>query len=242
MTQEDDDEDRRRLVFSSLRLASRLAFRGRNSLGLIRRMAELAYFQQALRSGKKKGELGVILDVEATKVAELTRELREQFLEAEREHGLPRQLLSLLWASPQTLAQIHKSLPGFSRAEVDAALGALLEQERVREVPGRTPRYAPTGVMQRLTIVPWMAKLDGLNTLMDHVYAAVLARMERSDPRAMVRNIAFQVSPEDTERLGAFYESVLIPFLAELDANAQKEEAPVQMKFSILWAPDPEAE
>jgi len=228
----------KQLLFACLRPAARLADALGLSLAELQKLVELAYFQRALAAGRKKGEIGAQFGIGATKAAELSRELHQHFLDAERGHGLGRQVLSLLWASPLTLRQMVKELEPFSEHDVQQALTQLLAEERVRPVSGRTARYAPSRSIQRLSIVPWMARVDGLNTLMDHVSLALRAQFVRRDDRALVRNITFQVAAEDVASLHTFYEAQLMPLIEALDARAAgKPDAPT-IRLSILWAPE----
>lgn len=232
------DEERDHVVFAAMRLAALLAWREQYPLHRIKQTAELAYLHHVLESGEKKSKLASALGVGATKFSELTGKLHARFAQTDRAHGLPRQLLSLLWAGPLTRAQINKSLTNHTREEIDDALDALIDEERVEELSGRTKKYTTTRAIQRLSVVPWIAKIDGLNTLIEHVNLAIVRRLQEADERAMVRNISFQVHPSQVHELREFYESTLLPFLAELDTKSSDASDPVHMKFSILWAPE----
>ena len=235
-----------RLVFAALGLPSRIAQRAGLPLGRVRHLVELSYVQRALEraraTGQSKGELSEAMGIGATKMSRLVRELSELFVETQHGIGLERRVVSSLWATPLTLSQIQRALPEHEEAVLVRALDALVEQGRVEQLEGRTPRYTPTGAVQRMETAPWMAMLDGLSTLVDHVSAAVTARFERGDERALVRNLTFQIAPEDIPQLRAFYEEVFLPRLGELDDAAQAHGRPVQMALSVLWAPKDEEE
>lgn len=234
-------EELRQLLFSTLRPAAGLAETLELTLAELRELVEVAYFQRALRSGKRKGAIRDMFDVGATKAAELSHQLKQHFLSPEREGALPRQVLALLGAGPLSRAQIGKALPDAADADIDAAIEQLEEEKRLRHVKGRTLRYAPARSLQRLALVPWLARLDGLNTLMDHVALAIRARFERRDDRALVRNLSFQIAPEDAEALQALYEQHILPEIVRIDARAQDAEASTTVKLSILWAPEDDA-
>lgn len=227
-----------RLTFAALRPAARLAVRGGFALRDIKKYMELAYYQEARRRGLKMKEIADLMSISMAKVGQLSKELKEHFLTPELEHGVARQILSLLWAAPMTQARIAQALPEFDSDEVAAALAQLTEQGRVRVIEGRTDTYELTGMRQRLDINPWMAKVDGLNTLLDSVSGAVGSRFFDADDRAMVRNVAFRVRPEDVARLKKHYEDALFPLICELDDAVDSDEHSIPIRLSILWSPD----
>ncbi|MEL6178609.1 MAG: hypothetical protein AAFS10_06630 [Myxococcota bacterium] len=233
-------DELRQILFACLRPATRIAEALELSLADLRELIELAYFHRALRSGKRKGAIKTLFGIGATKTAELSHQLKQHFLAPERHHTLPRQVLALLSAGPMSRAQIGKALADISDTELDVALEQLDAEDRLRHIRGRTLRYAASRNVQRLSLVPWLARIDGLNTLMDHINLAIDARFDRHDDRALVRNIAFQVAPEDVEALQAFYEEQLMPTLIALDDKAQRDPNPITFKLSILWAPTDE--
>ena len=229
--------DRERLVFVCMRLGAAMALGAGLSLKELRHLAELSYFQRVDATRDRREEVREILGIGNTKIAAMAHQLREQFLNAEREYGLPRQLLALLWATPQTMAQIQKELgPCFEPDEIERAMAELIAQERVKEIPGRTLSYAPASEFQRLQVLPWRAMLDGLVTLMDHVAQAIEARFERGDEAAMVRNVSFQVDESELDALRVFYETQMLPLIVELDGRAHTGK-PVQVNLSVLWSP-----
>ncbi len=227
-----------RIVFSCLRLAARQAGEAQLTLAQLRELMELSYFQQARDSGLKMRSISSRFEVGMTKVAELSKDLKDHFLLPEREHGIARQILSLLWAGPLTQVRIGNELPTFDDDAVKEALDQLLAEGRIESIKGRTERFGLSKSIQRLSVVPWMAQIDGLNTLMDHAFLAIKARLVRKDTRAQVRNLAFRVREEDMPELVAFYEKELLPLVCRLDERAQEAEESSSMKLSVLWAPE----
>jgi len=183
-------------------------------------------------------EMAELLSVSMSKVGLLSKQLKEHFIEPELEHGVGRQILSLLWAAPLTEARIAQALDEFDEDDVRHALERLIEEGRIRRIEGRTEHYELTSEAHRLSTDAWMAKIDGLNTLMDSVTSAIRARFEREDPRALVRNLAFRVRVEDIDELQNFYQDVIFPKIVELDNAVDADETSVPIRMSVLWSPD----
>lgn len=204
----------------------------------MKKLMELAYYQEARKRGLKMKEIAELMSISMAKVGLLSKDLKEYYLQPELEHGVGRQILSLLWASPLTEARIAQALPEFEADEVSVALQQLVDQRRIRATEGRTEVYELAAPMHRLETDPWMAKVDGLNTLLDSVSLAVRRRFFAEDDRAMVRNVAFRVRPEDLDRLREHYEEHLFPLICELDDAVAGAGDSVPIRLSLLWAPD----
>ena len=228
----------KRLTYAALRPAARLAVRGGFALRDMKKLIELAYYQEARRRGLKMKEISQLMSISMAKVGLLSKDLKEYFLQPELEHGVGRQILSLLWAAPLSEARIAQALPEFEADEVSAALRQLVDDGRITPLDGRTEVYALAAPMHRLQTDPWMAKVDGLNTLLDSVSLAVHGRFFRDDKRSMVRNVAFRVRDEDLDRLREHYEQQLFPLICELDEAVSGTDDSVPIRLSILWAPD----
>jgi hypothetical protein len=229
-----------RVVFAALRPAVRLANTFGVSLKDVKRFAELAYYQDAKRRGMKMREMSEALGISMSKVGLLSKQLKEHFLEPELEHGVARQILTLLWAAPLTEIRLAQALPDFDSSDVEQALNDLVDEGRVRRVSGRTDTFELTSGSQRLDNTPWMARIDGLNTLLDSVTQTVEARFERNDTHAFVRNLAFRVRPQDLQRLQEHYEKTLFPLIVELDEAVEQDADSVPIRLSILWSPTEE--
>ncbi len=199
-------------------------------------LVELAAFQTARRRGLKMREITERFGVGMTKAARLSGDLKAHFLAPEREHGAGRQILSLLRAEPLSLKRLVRELDQDADA-VAAAVERLVAEGRLRRVKGRTERFAPVRGVHRLPVAPWMARIDGLDTLMDHVFTAIEARFDRQDDQALVRNLAFRASPASLARLQALYEESLVPLIVALDKEAEADPDAVDVKLSVLWSP-----
>lgn len=229
-----------RLAYAALRPAARLAVRGGLALRDVKKLMELAYYQEARRRGLKMREIAELMSISMAKVGALSKDLKEYYLQPELDHGIGRQILSLLWAAPLSEARIAQALPEYDGAEVAATVARLVEEGRIVPLDGRTEMYELAAPMHRLETDPWMAKVDGLNTLLDVLSKAVRARFFDADERALVRNVAFRVRPEDLDALRHHYEETLFPLICELDEAAGDDERSVPIRLSLLWAPDEE--
>jgi hypothetical protein len=231
-----------RVVFAALKPAVRLGMTFGVSLKDIKNFTELAYYQEARHRGMKMREMSELMDISMSKVGLLSKKLKEHYLEPELEHGVGRQILSLLWASPLSEARLVAALPDYGPHDVKEALDRLLAENRIRLLPGRTESYELTSGAQRLDIAPWMAKIDGLNTLLSSVSKAVEARFHRDDPRTFVRNLAFRVRKQDFERLQKLYETAIFPLIVELDEAVTTDDESVPVRLSVLWSAEEEHE
>lgn len=225
-----------RVVFAALKPAVRLGMTFGVSLKDIKHFAELAYYQEARHRGMKMREMSELMAISMSKVGLLSKQLKEHYLEPELEHGVGRQILTLLWAAPLTEARLAAALPDYGPDEVNDALARLVAENRVRRMPGRTESYELTTGSQRLDIAPWMAKIDGLNTLLSSVSQAVEARFHRDDPRTFVRNLAFRVRTHDLDRLKQLYENSVFPLIVELDEAVTNDDESVPVRLSVLWS------
>ena len=229
-----------RVVYAALKPAVRLAMTFGVSLKDIKHFAELAYYQEVKHRGMKMREMSEAMDISMSKVGLLSKQLKEHFREPELEHGIGRQILTLLWAAPLTEVRLAQALPEYTLEEVQAALERLTEEGRLRRVGGRTDTFELTSGSQRLDNTPWMAKIDGLNTLLGSVTQTIEARFDRSDPRAFVRNLAFRVRDVDLGRLQEHYEKSLFPLVVELDEAVNDDDESTPIRMSILWSPTEE--
>lgn len=210
------------------------------SLKDIKHLAELAYYQEARSRGMKMREMSDTMGVSMSKVGLLSKQLKEHFREPEVAHGVGRQILTLLWAAPLSEARLAQALTEFEPEEVHRALAKLVEEGRVRQVSGRTDTFELRSGSQRLDNTPWMAKIDGLNTLLGSVTQTIEARFDRQDARAFVRNLAFRVRNADAGRLQEHYEKSLFPLIVELDEAVLNDEESTPIRLSILWSPTEE--
>lgn len=237
-----NEERQRRVLYSLLRPAVRLARIFSIPLREMVRWFELAYFHELRQVDFTQREAAGLFDVSRRKVAQLAKRLKQNFFKPEREEGLPRRIEFMLWAGPESEGRIHQNLSAYSADEVEEALELLVEQERLVKEEGRTTHYRVPKHEFRLYRDDWLAKIDGLNDHLESVADSVFGRFFEEDDRAFARTLTFRIRDEDLDELRELYESVVFPTLAELDAAARDEsddidEESTEMRLSMNWAP-----
>lgn len=233
-----EEEYRTRVIFAMLLPAARLMVRFKTPLREIKNLVELAAYREARRRGLKMKEIRQQLSISMSKVGLLSKSLKEHFAAPEREHELPRRILTLLWAGPLSESRLCQALEGSHEAqEVVQALALMLEDKRLQLTQERTPRYCLGEPRYRLVQEPWMARVDALGDLMLSVARTVEARFFEEDPRAMARTLSFRARPEDLHRLQKLYEEEIFPLICELDEAVDPAQDSVPLRLSVLWSP-----
>lgn len=235
----EQDELVRRVVYSLLMPAARLAKRFRLPLKEVTGWLQLAYFQEVRSSGLTLREASELLDVGMRKASELSKELKDNFFDPEREHGLPRRVEFMVWGEPLSRARIHQLLRDDSPDEVDRAIARLLSERRIAELPDRPDVFSASGTQARLYAPQWMAQIDGVNNFLASTLSATYNRVFRKNPSSLLRTLNFRMRPDDIDELHNFYEQQLFPFLAELEGRSSDADDAVVMDLSICWAPAP---
>ena len=235
-----DSKQSAQVVYSAMSVGARLAASLRMSLKEVKRLSELAYYHEGRRRHLKLREIAALMGVSDPKVSLLSRQFKAHFSAPETEHGLPRQILWLLWAEPMTRHGMGLALGDFLDDEIDRAIEALVGEDRIEEVQGRTLRYQVKRSSHRMVEDRWLARLDGLQQMMASVASTIEGRFFRDDGRAFARSIKVDVLPEDLPRLKAFYEDQLFALLSELNERAGRSEGALTINVSILWSPDGE--
>lgn len=232
-----EHEYTRRVLYSLLMPAARLAGDEGLNLKELSHWIETAYFHDLKGRGLKMREMSELLDVSMRKVAMLSKQLKLNFLRPEREVSLPRQIEFALWSEALSKARLAQTFPGSSQEEIDEAIELLIEEGRVVELEGRTTRYDIASATRRIVGRDWMGRIDGLNNLMNNVADAVFGRFFRGEERAFARTLQLRVRPEDLPELRALYEDEVWERLRELDERARGDQHAIPMGVSILWAP-----
>lgn len=228
-----------RVLYALLGPSSRLARLFGTPLNALRDLAEMAYYHETKRQGMKMKEVAELMDVSISKVALLSRALKENFLREEAEAELPRRIEFMLWAQPLSLAKIKQVLTDASAQEVNRAIRELLDEGRI------VKEKHDTNVLYRLAISTdrrvwdsWLARVDGLNNVLRNVTDAIYARFFTSEQAAFARTLTFRVRPEDLDQLKEFYETQLFTLVTELDAATEGDpEGAVPISLSVFWAP-----
>lgn len=231
------DELKDRVVYGLMLPAVRLATNFNVPLNQMKRWVETAYYQETKRRGLEMKDAKDVMSVSLSKVALLSRQLKENFMREADEYELPRRIEYMLWAEPLTRARLNQVLPDLGEEQITAAIELLLDEERIRPIDRATdPAYELNVSEDRRVWDTWLARLDGLGNALGSVADAVHARFFKGDQDAFARTLTFHVCEEDRQELKRFYEDELFPFIAGLNSRAEEEaEAPV-VSLSIFWA------
>jgi len=233
-----------RVVHALLRPAARLALDLGVPLKQLVDWLQMAMFQEARARGLKLREVADALDVSPRTAALLSKRLKLNFLDVEAEVELPRRVEFLLWAAPLSVPRIVQTLPEVPEAEIRQAIGRLVAEGRVREVPGPTTRYAVVRSAFRLVGERgWLSRIDGLNNLLGSVRRAVSARFfggPDAQARSLARTIGLRLREVDLPKLRELYEKTLWPALVALDDAAREDDDSVAVDVSVVWAPQDE--
>lgn len=226
-----------RVIYSLMLPAVRLARAFGVSLEEIRSWLELAYFHDLRRDGLTLEQVADRLEVSKRKASELSRRLKTNFFTPERAYGLPRRIEFLVWAEPMSKARLMQNLGDVAPNEVEEALEKLLEEGRiVADEEGNTTYLLARGA-SRLVEDSWVAKIDGLNKMMQTLTDVVYARFFDDEPKAFARNMQFHIRPEALSRLGEIYEEGVWDELVALDDEAESDPNALGMELSVLWSP-----
>jgi hypothetical protein len=200
-------------------------------------LVEMAYFHELRRAGLRLREIAERLGISPRKAALLSKRLKRNFLRPDDEVGLARRLEVILWAEPQSEAQLCRALPAEDPGDVGRALETLVAQARVRrERAGRRDVYVREEVHAHLVGGVLASKLDALQNLLTNLAHVVHARFFADDARAFARTITFRVRERDLPRLEQAYRD-LWQLVTELEADARSADDPLTLDLSILWAP-----
>lgn len=235
------DQEKIRVLFSTLLPAVRIATSALTPLKEMKQLIELAYYREARQRKYKLKEICGLLSISMSKAGLLSNQLKEHFSSSEVEHGLPRRILALLWASPLSETKLAQVLSNAKPEEVSEAIQRLLAENQVVVIPGRTVvRYRLAAPQYRLVKDHWLAMIDGLNNFMRSVSLAIESRFFRRDDRAFARTLSFRVKKDSLERLKEVYHEYVYPLVVKLDGEVAEDEDSIPLSLSICWAVDDE--
>lgn len=233
------DELSSRVLFTLLQSSARLGLALGASRKGLSEWLDMALFRAARSRGLKLSETAELLQVSMRKASRLSKQLKQNFLDADAEVGLPRRIEFMLWGEPLGEKRLARAL-GVPGPEIREALQDLVAAGRIEARSGRTVLYSVAHKDSRLVRDGWMSRLDGLADLVDTVTEAVSARFFGQDPRSFARTISFRARPEDIQQLRDLYEEHIWPTISAMDGAAQQlpDEETETLAMSIVWAPD----
>lgn len=228
------------IIYSLLLPAARMAATFGIPLRKMKQLLELAYYQESKKRHLKMKDIRKLMSVSMSKVGLLSKHLKEHFSQPDTQFGLPRKILSLLWASPLSESRIIQALDEFDVDTIRKALAEMVREKRLKLENRRTPLYRLGLAQYRQPQDMWISKLDGLNNLLFSVARTVEARFLRDDGRAFARTLNFRVPSSALSQLIDYYKK-LFDLVCELDSSAEESDS-IPINLSMLWALDKEQE
>lgn len=227
----------RRVIYAFMRPPVEFGRQISISLKEILGLLEMAYFHRLRDNDLKLTEIAEFLGISRRKAVQLSNKLKQNFSKSDQPQSLKRRILFMLWAGPMTEGRIAQALSDVDKDEVTEALVELEREDRVIKEGGRTPKYSTPTDEFRLYRDNWMAKIDGLNNLLQNLTNAVVGRFFDDEENAFARTVTFRMPKDATGELKRFYEETIWPKLVELDEASKEADETEKIDLSILWAP-----
>ena len=230
------DELEQRVLFSLLQpVVSMATLFGVNTKDLAGWL-QLAHLKHLRARGLTLREAGEQLGVSERTAKRLFRQLKVNFLRPESEHNLSVTLEFMLRAAPMSEARLTQVLRHVPAEDVRKALEQMLAEGRVAPREGRTVTYEVIKSVNSMVRDTWLARIGGLNSLLQNLTDTVYGRFFRGDPRSFARTLTFNVMPE---RYGALQEQfeAMVATIAELDEEAEGDPDAVPVRLSLYYAP-----
>lgn len=231
-----------RILFATLIPLARLAVALGVPLRRLKQLTELAVYEETRRKGMKMKEIQAAMSVGFSKVGTLSQEHKLFHASDAPDFDLQRRILLVLWALPLTEKHLCAAFPDVEPEHIASTLAGMLEEERLIEKPGRTPRYTVATNHNLFVQDGLFARISALRSLMNQVYHVIHARFFGKDTPAFARTLNFRVRTSDIPRLEQFYREQLFALVEELDEAVGPNTPSVPVKLSFLWSADPDRE
>jgi len=230
------DELEQRVLFSLLRPAVALAAAFNVPLKEVARQVEVAYFEHLRQEGLTLQETSDLLDINVRTAKRLSQQLKVKFLRPELEHNLPVKLEFMLRAEPMSLARLNQVLREVPEDDVREAIQRLIAEGRIVEEDGRTPTLHVVKSVNSLVRDTWLARIGGLNSLLENLADVTWGRFFDADPRTFARTLTFHVRPEQLGALQCAFDDLTARITA-LDEEARDTPDAVPIRLSHYFAP-----
>lgn len=231
-----DAELEQRVVFSLLRPAVALAAAFRVPLKELSRWVEVAYFEHLRQEGLTLQETSDLLDVNVRTAKRLSQQLKVHFLRPELEHNLLVKIEFMLRAEPMSLARLNQVLREIPEDAVREAVERLVAEGRIVEQEGRTPTFRVVKSVNSLVRDTWLARIGGLNSLLENLADVAWGRFFDGDPSTFARTLTFHVRPQDIPALVDAFDA-LVTRVAALEAAAKDTRDAVPIRLSHFFGP-----
>ncbi|MEO1273284.1 MAG: hypothetical protein AAFX99_34810, partial [Myxococcota bacterium] len=197
---------------------------------------QLAHLRHLRDQGLTLKEASAHLDVSERTAKRLFRQLKVNFLRPETEHNLSVTLEFMLRATPMSEARLNQVLRHIPAEAISAALKQMLDEERIAPNAGRTVTYRVVRSVTSMVRDTWLARIGGLNSLLQNLTDTVYGSFVLRDPRSTARTLTFSVMPERLDELQAAF-LALVQTIAALDEEAEGHPDAVPMRLSVFFAP-----
>ncbi len=232
----DERELRRRVLYALVRPVASMAAAFRIPLSEVVGAAQLAYFDHHRQRGLKLREIGERLAISERSAKRLAKQLRENFLDAERRYDLPVRVEFMLWATPMSRTKLKQVL-STEASDVDDAVDQLLAEGRIVERAGRTPVLEVDNSVTTLVRDTWLARIGGLNSFLSNLSDAVFGRFFKGEPKAFARTMSFLLREQDLPELHRLFVESFIPTAQKVDEQAKAAGDGERFRVSLCWAP-----
>ena len=227
----------RRIIFSMLKPAIKLSAHFQIPLKEITQWVEIAYFQEIRGNSSTLQEVKGRLRVGMSKVSELSKKLKTNFFQAQKNLALSRRIEFMLWNAPLSKARIQQVLTDVDPEDIEEVLEKLTATGRLKIQKGRVIQYTVVKSESRIVRDNIMARIDGLNNLLDPVCNAVFGRFFNNEPKTFARVLSFRVRKKDFFQLEEIYSKNIWEPLVKLDEAAHGDPDSDAMELAICWAP-----
>lgn len=228
-------ELQRRLVFSLLRGAVRLAARFRMPLKTFEELCRLAYYEELRRrSDAPHTRIAQIFRRSLRTVGALEKQYRGDFLAPEVEVERARRIEAEFADGPRTVAAVAKRLSQ-PVEEVQTIADALLAAGRLQSAANG--RLALNHDYVSLVRQDLKNRVDGLNHQLDVVANAVGARFLDGEHTAIARTFALAALPDRAEDLGDSIVRAVRDRCADAEETALKQGGHAAYAVTLAFTP-----
>ncbi len=228
-----------RLVYSLLKPAVRCAARFSVPMRTAADLLRLAMYEELAKQGLSVSEIAARLGQTPRNARLLRQRLEEDFFQAEKQVGLPREIEDFISEQPSTSAELHAHFAQQPQETLDTAVEALLAQGRLELDGQRKLRTGAKYVV--LSSEKFHHRIDALNHHLQTMYRSLMERLVADDARtAMIKTISFSAQPEAFAAFLKRLEGNLRQEIAQLEEQAAFEGDPSRFAIGLTATPSDE--
>ena len=227
-------EMERRIVYSLLLPAVRLAKVFGVPLKDCAQYTQVAYFHELRKDGMKLREVAELLNISMRSAARLSKQLKANFFLTEDDQPLISKIEFMLWGEPLSLVRMKREMADEDPADIERTIEEMLAAKKIVCQKNRTVTYALVADASKDN--KWASRLTALNGLGTSISSVVYNRFFSENPDSFMRTLSFRVRRKDMEKLKEIYEAGIWEPLKDLDEAAAGFHNPIKMNMSIAWA------